>query len=669
MRRSLLVAALITATSTSTTLGPRAAHPPEQPPIAALEDYRTAAGRRTGDTLDVALDAQLVNWQPEGPDGPTLPAYTFAERGKPGRVPGVMLRVPAGTLIRATLRNTTAVPLVVFGLQDHPAGAIPDSTALAPNASRAIEFRATSPGTYYYWGRTRVPGAKLYPSFDKLAGGDAAEGPFIGALIVDAAGEAPSPNERVLMLTRWFDGKYAGIDTLGTWKMMVNGASWPYTERLHYTAGDTVRWRVLNPMFAWHPMHLHGFYFHVTARGDNRLDTLYTPGQRRAAVTELMNEFSTMSMTWIPERPGNWLVHCHLIRHINSVQRIGFPRDATTRGDAHDSHDAHVVPALMRNHAEEHMAGLVMGINVSPRAGKGAAVARARASGAGPAERNERALRLVANTKPATFGAAPGYAFLLQEGSAAPAADSMRFPGAPITLYRGQPSRITVVNHIGTPLAVHWHGMEIESYYDGVSGWSGIGTTVRSAIAPGDSFAVRMTPPRAGTFIYHTHDESGDQLGSGLYGALLVLEPGVRRDTTRDHLVIIGVKGPNNLARMAINGQTTPEPLMLTANAPHRLRIVSIPASEMITVDLVRVDSLEQSWRTLASDGAELPHSQQAPRRARVSLSAGQTLDVEVRVDSSAAEPGRYALRVRTSFYPAAGRDDETLLLPIVLAH
>ena len=43
---------------------------------------------------------------------------------------------------------------------------------------------------------------------------------------------------------------------------------------------------------------------------------------------------------------------------------------------------------------------------------------------------------------------------------------------------------------------------------------------------PGQSFIVRITPPRAGTFIYHTHWHDEAQLAGGLYGPLLVMEPG-----------------------------------------------------------------------------------------------------------------------------------------------
>ena len=42
-------------------------------------------------------------------------------------------------------------------------------------------------------------------------------------------------------------------------------------------------------------------------------------------------------------------------------------------------------------------------------------------------------------------------------------------------------------------------------------------------IAAEDSFIVRFTPPRVGTYMYHVH-ERGEQLASGLYAPLIVTD-------------------------------------------------------------------------------------------------------------------------------------------------
>ena len=70
-----------------------------------------------------------------------------------------------------------------------------------------------------------------------------------------------------------------------------------------------------------------------------------------------------------------------------------------------------------------------------------------------------------------------------------------------------------MVNHLCQPTAMHWHGIELDSYYDGVPGWSGTPERRSPMIAPGDSFIARMTPPRSGTFIYHAHNMASNQVG------------------------------------------------------------------------------------------------------------------------------------------------------------
>ncbi|MCA0375300.1 MAG: multicopper oxidase domain-containing protein [Gemmatimonadetes bacterium] len=650
--RLLLIATLLA--SSSVTATPTLPLPPALP-LAALEDYRVPAGTRLGDTLRASFAIQEVRWRPEGVKGAQLTAYAFVETGKPARVPGPLLRAPSGTVVRVTLRNTLPVSLMVYGLQDHAAGKGTDSLAIAPGATRVVTFTATAVGTYYYWARVRP--AVQHPAApvpDEWPSGEKQEGPLVGALIVDPRGVAPPRGERILLITRWLDDDDPRVHHDPAFKMMVNGASWPSTERLRYTVGDTVRWRVINATASQHPMHLHGFYYDITGRGDGQLDTLYAPGQERRVVTEMLPLNGTMSLTWVPERAGNWLFHCHLVRHMAPVQQIE-PR--TPSAGAHAGASAGV------HHAEDNMAGLVMGIHVSPRAGRLAARDLARANGRDVGAAARRQLRLVATQRAGVFGTSAAQSFVLQEGGAAPARDSVRFPASTLVLRRGEPVAITVVNGLTSPLAVHWHGMELESWFDGVGGWSGAGTRVRPPIAPGDSFVVRMTPPRAGTFIYHTHDEAGSELSTGLYGALIVEEPGAPRDTTRDHVIVLGQLGKPGEHRPAANGRTTPDPLPL-APGTHRLRLVSIPVDEQFQIAFVR-DTTVLNWTLRAVDGAELPASQQRTVRARRTVSAGQTFDVDVTIPADAEG---YALRVTTRWYPTDPRGAEpapVLVVPI----
>jgi FtsP/CotA-like multicopper oxidase with cupredoxin domain len=92
-------------------------------------------------------------------------------------------------------------------------------------------------------------------------------------------------------------------------------------------------------------------------------------------------------------------------------------------------------------------------------------------------------------------------------------------PGPELRVHQGQPVRITVVNKLAEDTTVHWHGIRLPNAMDGVPGLT------QKPIRPGESFVYEFTPPDAGTFWYHPHEDTLQQLGRGLAGALIVEEP------------------------------------------------------------------------------------------------------------------------------------------------
>jgi hypothetical protein len=109
-------------------------------------------------------------------------------------------------------------------------------------------------------------------------------------------------------------------------------------------------------------------------------------------------------------------------------------------------------------------------------------------------------------------------------------------------------------------------------------GWSGTSARVTPMIVPEGRFVVRFTLPRAGTFIYHPHLHDNRQLTSGLYGALIVVEPQHRFDETLDHVFVIGRGGPARDAPVVINGDVAPD-FAWKAGARHRLRLIMSAAA------------------------------------------------------------------------------------------
>lgn len=633
-------------------------------PLATPEQYRRAAGRVVNDTLVVTLEARLVRWQPQGTGHADVAAFTFAEPGVEPRVPGPMLRHVEGGVVRLTLRNTLEKRMVVRGLTGRAQGNLEDSVAVLPGRDTTFSFSVGAPGAHFYWGRTTpTVRHRVAPIPDWMWSGEAEEGPFLGALVVDARGTVPDPRERTFVINRWLDEYAPGLTDTVDWKITMNGGSFPNTEPLSYTVGDSVRWRVINASLTSHPMHLHGFYFRVTGKGNPASWRAVPQAEQHDVVTELLTAGESMTMAWVPERPGNWLFHCHLTRHMTSVQ--DFP-PAATAGQGAASHDAASHADAGHSMAGHNMAGLVMGITVRAAPGALAAREEARAAGRGAAPANERRLTLFAQTRARVFDSTPGFAFVLQRGAQRPARDSITVPSQPLLLARGLPVRIAVHNRIASPLSVHWHGMELESWFDGVGSFSGMGSRMRAPIAPRDSFVVRFTPPRAGTFMIHTHDEAGDELASGLYGAMLVLDDPASFNPRRDHVVLLATHGPGYLGRVAVNGRHEPEPLVLDVGATHRLRFASIPSNERVEVSLVKRGAdttvTVQEWQLLAVDGADLSANQQRTVRATRRFGAGMTLDVAFTMPN---EEG-LALRVRMAPYEAFDFPGSTVFVPLV---
>ncbi|MGI9037475.1 MAG: multicopper oxidase domain-containing protein [Gemmatimonadota bacterium] len=588
--------------------------------------------------LRIELEATEAEWFPRGPDGPRIVTPAFAERGGPPMIPGPLVRAPTGTPVRVIVHNRLGRTIQVRGLADRlraeNAGGLPafvgaDSLIIPAGESATARFTAQHEVSSFYYGRVQQePGPGVFPM--TLPGGTSNEGAFVGAFIVDPVDRPPPPDERVVMITRWGSPDEPGsLDN--SWKMFLNGQSWPFTERIQLTQGDTVRWRLINTSLVDHPMHLHGFFFTVDATGDTQADTVFASAARRHVVTEVMQGLSSLRLTWVPERPGNWLFHCHLIRHMGEGQRFEVERTPVADAAGAGTHTDHM----------DRMAGMVMGITVHPRA------ERAQADPP-PA----RSIDLWTGERAGVFGDAPELAFIVQNG-AVPAPDSTRVPGSPLILTRGEPTEIVIHNRLGFPLALHWHGLELRSLYDGVGNWSGPPDMPRPPIPPGGSQRVVIEPVRAGTFFYHTHGEPGYELTQGLYGPFLVLEPGEGWDRETDRVIMLSARGATQDAPPSINGQTRPAAERFDAGRSYRLRFAQISADSYKRVRLLR-DGEPVTWQPWAKDGADLPATARVSSDAQFGIGVGEAVDVRWTPERD----GVYVLEVTTEYYPSRGGRD-----------
>jgi FtsP/CotA-like multicopper oxidase with cupredoxin domain len=200
-----------------------------------------------------------------------------------------------------------------------------------------------------------------------------------------------------------------------------------------------------------------------------------------------------------------------------------------------------------------------------------------------------------------------------------------------LDLTRGEPVSITIVNHLPEPTSVHWHGIEVEdSYMDGAPGMSGDGARLTPAIAPGDSFEARFTPPRSGTFMYHAHVDEPREEQAGLEGALIVRDAGAT-PSPDDHEFFFKGGG--------INGDANPDTVVFRVGRAARLRFFNLANWEVTTFfsltarpdSVVRLanDTALVRWRPIAKDGFDVSRELRHGRAARQLVSMGETYDFE----------------------------------------
>ncbi len=233
-------------------------------------------------------------------------------------------------------------------------------------------------------------------------------------------------------------------------------------------------------------------------------------------------------------------------------------------------------------------------------------------------------------------------------------------PGPVLRLRQGMPLRAAVTNGLAESTTVHWHGIRLPNAMDGVPGLTQL------PIPPGGRFDYAFTPPDAGTFWYHSHDDSLVQMGRGLAGALIVEEadpPQVDRDllwTLQDwRLEADAQLAPGFFNRMeiamdgrvgntvTINGRL-PETLHVRAGERIRLRLLNAAIARIMALRF-------EGHRPVivALDGQ--PCAPHEPPDGRILL--GPAMRADVMLDMQ-GEPGR-RYRVVDDFY---GRLSYTLV-------
>lgn len=571
-------------------------------PNIAANDNRKPAGVLRDGVLKLQLELRKGNWHPEAEDGEAIPSYAFAEAGKPLQVPGPAIRVPQGTTIEASVRNTLGVAVTLHGLHQRP-GANTDTVVVEAGATKQVRFAAGKAGTYLYWGRTPDGRRGAGRVLDALLG---------GALVVDPRGPTPT-NDRIFVLERWN----------GPTRTAINGKSWPYTERLDYAVGEKVRWKIVNASDLSHPMHLHGFHFSLDGEGDGEKFRIFDDGMKPEEFTHSVEVMETFDMTWVPKEPGRWLYHCHRMPHMRLPVPLD-PADAQIPAQSHDHQHMHDMDSPYAG-----MGGMIMGLTIT---GKPVL----------DTETNWKPTRRLAMTVGNRAGQAGFYEIGLKDAGTGEASKSTGLTGPLLVVRQGEQTEIAITNNTKEVTAIHWHGLEIESYYDGVPHWGGLGGRRAPALEPGKTFTVRLVPVRAGSFMYHTHWHDVAQLTGGIHGPMVVLPAGGRFDAATDKSFLLSVSPgePYGAGLLLMNGSPQPAVMRLQTGVTYRFRFMNItPSMDNLRVGLrTAADGGFVEWRPVAKDAAEVREGKM--QRAEQHVAVGETFDFEYR----AVVPGEMRL-------------------------
>lgn len=211
-------------------------------------------------------------------------------------------------------------------------------------------------------------------------------------------------------------------------------------------------------------------------------------------------------------------------------------------------------------------------------------------------------------------------------------------PGPEIRVKRGDRVKVRLVNKLEEATSIHWHGIRIANDMDGVSGLT------QKAVEPGDTFEYDFNVPDAGTYWYHAHNRSWNQVARGLYGALIVEGDTADFDAEHDRTLVLddwrldqsGTFDTASLGSLmdwshggrlgnwlTVNGESQPK-YALNANEPYRLRLINTSNARVLELDTKQLGA-----KILSYDGQNLPAVAELPYQPLL-LGPAQRVDLLV---------------------------------------
>jgi FtsP/CotA-like multicopper oxidase with cupredoxin domain len=262
--------------------------------------------------------------------------------GYNGRVHGPTLEAVEGDRVRVYVTNRLAAPTTV-----HWHGVFVPS---GMDGVGGLSQRAIRPGeTFVYEWTFRQFGTFMYHSHhDEMT--QMAMG-LMGMIVVHPRRLTPEyavDRDFVIMLGEWsipVGTRRPNPNEMTDFNVLtMNAKAFPGTTPLVCKTGDRVRIRLGNlSAMDNHPIHLHGYYFKVTATDGGRVP----PAARAPETTVLVPTGSTREIEFIADEPGDWAMHCHMTHHVMNQMGHGIPNMIGVEPGKYDQGVRRLLPNYM----------------------------------------------------------------------------------------------------------------------------------------------------------------------------------------------------------------------------------------------------------------------------------------------------------------------------------
>ena len=193
-------------------------------------------------------------------------------------------------------------------------------------------------------------------------------------------------------------------------------------------------------------------------------------------------------------------------------------------------------------------------------------------------------------------------------------------PGPTIRARHGDLVEVTLVNEsVEGGATFHWHGIDVPNAVDGVAG------VTQDAVAVGRSHTYRFVAGQVGTYWYHSHQVSHEQVVKGLLGAVVVLP----RDGIAEDVDVLALSHLYS-GRRTVQGKTGEVAVEAAAGSSVRVRVINTDSG------IMPVWVSGGPYEVVAVDGSEV--NQPTPVEGRsVLVPAGGRADLRVRVPDGGA--------------------------------